>query len=45
VRDETIAAMAIAGTALVLLGAYLASRAERPLAPVRAPVFAERDAA
>ena len=29
VRDERIAALSIAGTALVLLGAYLASRAER----------------
>ena len=30
VRHETIAVMSIVGTALVLFGAYLASRAERP---------------
>lgn len=30
VRNETIALMSIAGTALVLVGAYMASRAERP---------------
>lgn len=30
VRDETIAMMSIAGTGLVLVGAYMASRAERP---------------
>lgn len=30
VRNETIAALSIAGTGLVLIGAYLASRAERP---------------
>ncbi len=30
VRKETIAALSIAGTGLVLVGAYMASRAERP---------------
>jgi drug/metabolite transporter (DMT)-like permease len=30
VRKETIAALSISGTGLVLIGAYLASRAERP---------------
>ncbi|HJR66155.1 MAG TPA: DMT family transporter [Gemmatimonadaceae bacterium] len=30
VRKETIAALSIAGTGLVLIGAYMASRAERP---------------
>lgn len=30
VRDETIAPLSIAGTGLVLIGAYMASRAERP---------------
>ena len=30
VRDETIAPLSIAGTGLVLLGAFMASRAERP---------------
>ena len=30
VRDETIAPLSIAGTGLVLVGAYMASRAERP---------------
>jgi drug/metabolite transporter (DMT)-like permease len=29
VRKETIAALSIAGTGLVLVGAYMASRAER----------------
>jgi drug/metabolite transporter (DMT)-like permease len=30
VRKETIAALSIAGTGLVLIGAYVASRTERP---------------
>ena len=46
VRDETIAALSIAGTALVLLGAYLASRAERPrLVPADEKATLVRDAA
>ena len=31
VRKETIAALSVAGTGLVLVGAYMASRAERPV--------------
>ena len=48
VRDEAIAALSIAGTGLVLAGAYLASRAERrqPVAmPRSSPTPARSDAA